>query len=267
MVTHEKRIVCAVVALTFVLAIAVDASAQSLRTAPRVDLGGGTAGFDIPDNPAFLQTGGSQEKSATRAMMYSLLLPGLGQWYAGDKQQAKLFFGIEGAIWVSFAVFMVQGYVREEDYKEFAQVFAGVGSTDHSDDYYSIIGEYNSWIPYEEYVKSEGRFEFYPNVDTRTLEDYWTDNRVSDYEPWVWQSADVRRNFRNQRSASRRSYRRALYAAAASLLNRAASSFFAIGAANKANRSEALGYHLEVGAPWERPDAGFQTGLSIVKTF
>lgn len=259
--------VSALVALSLIAAAVGDVWAQSLRTAPPVASEGATTGFQIPSDPAFLQTSEPQEKSAKRAVLYSLLLPGLGQWYAGDKTQAKLFFGIEGTIWVSFAVFMIQGYVREEDYKEFAHVFAGVSSTDHSDDYYSIIGEYNSWIPYEASVKSDGRFEFYPDTDAQTLENYWIENRVSDYEPWVWQSADIRRNFRSQRSASRRSYRRALYAAAASLLNRAASSFFAIGAANRANQRESIGYRLEVGAPWERPDSGFRTGLSIVKTF
>ncbi|MEJ2719590.1 MAG: hypothetical protein P8181_00435 [bacterium] len=267
MVILGRRILSALVALSFIAAAAGDVGAQSLRTAPAVTSGGEPAGFQIPDNPAFLQTAEPREKSGKRAFVYSLLLPGLGQWYAGDKAQARLFFAVEGTIWASFAVFMIQGYIREEDYKEFAQVFAGVSSTDHSDDYYSVIGEYNSWIPYEESVKSEGRFEFYPNTDARTLENYWIENRVSDYEPWVWQSADVRRNFRSQRSASRRSYRRGLYAAAAALLNRAASSFFAIGAAKRANRQEPIGYRVEVGAPWEGPDSGFRTGLSIVKTF
>jgi len=264
--------------LTFIVTIACEAAAQSLRTAPPVN-GDGEAtrdeatAFVIPDDPAFLNNGVYEEKSAKRAAGYSLLLPGLGQWYAGDYTEAKVFFAVEGAIWVSFAVFLIQGYVREEDYKEYATVFAGVGSTDHSDDYYSIIGEHNSWIPYEASVKSDGRFEYYPNVDAQTLEDYWVENRVSDYEPWVWQSADVRRNFRDQRSASRLSYRRAEYMLAAALFNRVASAFFAIRSAKQANKAGdagqpvQTGYRIEIGAPWEPPSAGFRTGVSFVKSF
>ncbi|UCH85348.1 MAG: hypothetical protein JSW50_06575 [Candidatus Latescibacterota bacterium] len=272
MVIDRKHIVAGIVVMTFLAAIAGEASAQSLRTLPVAEpssraIGQENTEFKLPDDPAFLQNGEEKAISPAKAMMYSFLLPGLGQWRTGNKGEAKIFFSIEAAIWVSFAVFMVQGYVREEDYKEFAQVFAGIESTDHSDDFYSTIGEYNSWVNYEAFVKSEGRFEFYPNVDAQILEDYWIENRVADYEPWVWQSADIRRNFRDQRSASRLSYRRALYAVAAAVLNRLASGFFAIRSANVANRTEAAGYRLEVGAPWVKPNEGFRTGLSVVKTF
>jgi hypothetical protein len=149
-------------------------------------------------------------------------------------------------------------------------VFAGISSSDHSDDYYSIIAEYDSWVAYEAAVKSEGRFAIYPDADAAALEEYFVENRVSDYEAWEWKSADVRREFRSSRSSSKTSYRRALYAVAVAGANRVASAFFSLKATNDANRALAgrrVGYRLEIGAPVYHTDAGLQTGVSIVGSF
>jgi hypothetical protein len=60
---------------------------------------------------------------------------------------------------------------------------------------------------------------------------------------------------------------------AAALFNRIASSFFAIRSAKQANKagdagqSTKAGYRIEIGAPWERPNAGFRTGVSVIKSF
>ncbi|UCG50620.1 MAG: hypothetical protein JSW58_10455 [Candidatus Latescibacterota bacterium] len=274
----RKQIGIVLILPVLVASLAGSASAFTLRVAPQIksDIAMKTADSSrLPPTRTLLSTGDeysgvTTSKSKTVAVVYSLLLPGLGHYYVGDRNRAKLFFAVEGVIWTNFIVFMVQGYLREEGYKDFAQDFAGISGGDHSDDYYSIIGEYDSWVQYEEAIKSDGRLELYPDVDTETLENYFANNRVSDYEPWVWKSEDIRRDFRHRRSASRRSYRRALYAFAAALLNRTASAFFAIGAAKDAGRDPGAGensYRVEFGAPWQSASDGFQTGLSIVKTF
>ncbi len=209
-------------------------------------------------------------KSKGKAVMYSLLLPGLGHYYVGDRHGARTFFAIEAVTWTTFVVYEVQGRLREEGYEDFAKVFAGVSNAGHSDDYYAVISEYDSWEDYELAVKTEGRFALYPEGDAAALEEYFAQNRVSDYEPWVWKSADTRRDYRSLRSASKRSYRRALYVAGVAVFNRVASAFFAIKATNDANEKldeNRVGYHLEIGAPVVRPGDGFQTGLTFVATF
>ncbi len=211
-----------------------------------------------------------EQKSKSKAFFYSLLLPGLGHAYVGDKQGAKTFFIIEAAIWTSFIFFEVQGYIREENYQDYAQVFAGVSGTNKSDDYYSLIGQYDSWVDYEAYLKNEGRFALYPDADSQTLDEYFIDNRVSDYEPWVWRSVDERRTFRGNRSDSKLSYRRALYAVAVAMGNRAAAAFFSLGATNNANEKldgNSIGYGLEFGAPVDHPGDDFETGVSFIATF
>ena len=256
--------------------VSVGAEAFTLRNVPVGLTTGtekGTENNRLPGGTAWLtDTGAGMEapKSKGKAAMYSLLIPGMGHYYVGDKRGARTFLAIEAATWTAFIVFEVQGKLREEGYEDFAQVFAGVSGNDHSDDYYAIISEYDSWEDYELYLKTEGRFELYPEGDAATLEEYFVENRVSDYEPWVWTNEDARRDYRDLRSASKLSYRRGLYAVGVAVINRVASAFFAIKAANGANEkleAKRVGYHLEVGAPVAHPDDGVQTGLTFVASF
>jgi hypothetical protein len=247
----------------------------SLRVAPAPPRDeSGTTLSALEANPAFLGAEESQAaaapKSKSKAVLYSLLLPGWGHHYVGDEKGAAAFLAVEAATWTSFIVFEVQGYLREDGYEDRAQVFAGISGDDHSDDYYGIIGEYDSWMEYEAAVKSEGRFALYPDAGAAELERYFVENRVSDYEPWVWTSADDRRDFRSLRSDSKLSYRRGLYAVAVAAANRVASAFFALKATNDANRAleeRRVGYRLEFGPPVPHPGAGPQTGVSLVGTF
>lgn len=266
--------------ISILMLVGLDASAGAetftLRNAPVTGSASVAEAIEDPGTPAapaWLQESGEAveaPKSTGKAFMYSLLLPGLGHYYAGDKRGARTFFTVEMAAWTAFVVFEVQGRLREEGYEDYAQVFAGVAGNDHSDDYYAVIAEYNSWVDYELAVKTDGRFVLYPEGDPASLEEYFEQNRVSDYEPWEWTSSDSRLDYRSRRSASKTSYRRALYSLAVLAVNRVASGFFAIKAANEANEKlEAgrVGYRLEFGAPVVHASDGLQTGLSFVASF
>ena len=50
-------------------------------------------------------SGGKEVKSTRRAFLYSVLVPGLGEWYAGAKTRGLVFFGIEAValgVWSSW---------------------------------------------------------------------------------------------------------------------------------------------------------------------
>ena len=211
-----------------------------------------------------------ETKSASLAVLYSLLLPGLGQSYLGEKTQAKVFYALDIAIWTSFVVFTVQANLREDEYQEYARAFGGVTNLDHSDDYYGILTEFDSFREYEDDIKGEGRLDLYPDVDVSTLDRYFIDHRVSDYEMWVWQSSDHRRAYQDRRSASRRADRRALYSLAAALANRVASAFFAYRSAARLKPeggAEQSRFSIELGAPQRHASDGFLTGISVVRNF
>jgi hypothetical protein len=247
----------------------------TLRTAPHTGppVERAIAGDDSGAAPAWLgesNEGVEAPKSKGKAFLYSLLLPGLGHHYVGDERGARTFFAIDMAAWTAVIVFEIQGALREEGYEDYAEVFAGVAGNDHSDDYYAVIAEYDSWEDYELAIKTEGRYALYPGGDAATLEQYFIENRVSDYEAWEWKSSDARVDYRNLRSSSKLSYRRGLYFFAFAMVNRVASGFFAIKAANDANEkldANRLGYHLEIGPPVVHPSDGPQTGFTFVATF
>lgn len=180
--------------------------------------------------------------SPAKAVMWSLLLPGLGDWKMGHRDRASVFFGIEGVIWVSFAAFQIQGNDLEEQYQSMAVRFAGVTSTDHSDDFYATIRDYDSSEEYEADIKNEGR-----DYDTgsEALDQYFIENRVDDYQPWLWASHERRLQYSETRSASKTAYRRADYMIAAAAANRVVSAVFAYAAARSASKHE-VGLDLDI---------------------
>lgn len=186
--------------------------------------------------------------SPTRAVLYSLVLPGLGDYALGNRGRASAFFIAEGAIWISYAVFQVQGHGREDEYQALAARFAGVTGSGHSDEFYATLREFDASDEYEAEVKNEGRFAIGDpaRIGPDAIEQYFVENRVSDYEPWVWESTERRLQYSEMRSASKTSYRRADYMFAAAAANRLASAIVAYAAARSANKAYTVGYLIDV---------------------
>ena len=219
-----------------------------------------------------------KELSMSRAILYSLLLPGLGDWYAGKKDRAKAFFIVDATLWTAFIVFQVQGHRREDGYQEFAQTFAGITGTDHSDDFYSVLGQYGSSGSYEADFKKESRLELWPSVSYDDLESYYVENRVEDFEEWAWQTFDSRVDYRSMRSSSKVAYRRSGYVIAVAALNRVVASVFAWQAV-KASRGDFHdpaetgdsaakgGYHLDISSPSIGASGEFSAAVSLIRSF
>jgi len=207
--------------------------------------------------------------SPGKAVLYSLLLPGLGDYAMGNRGRATAFFAAEGIIWVSFAVFQVQGSQREDDYQNLAVQFAGVTRTGHSDDFYAKLREYDNSEEYEADVKLDGRLELsdnalYPDrVGAYALEQYFLDNRLADYEPWQWSSLDRRLQYSEVRSSSKTSYRRADYMLAAAAANRVVSAIVAYTAARSMNHDRTVGYRLD----FQPATHGVDVSLMLTRSF
>jgi hypothetical protein len=216
------------------------------------------------------ETGMGGAVSVRRAVFYSFLLPGLGDYYIGRRGRAKAFFIAEAAIWTSFIAFETQGWLREGGYKDFSMTFAGISRDDHSDDYYRLLAEFNTSREYEEAIKREGRYFLYPNDNHDALEDYFLAHKVSDFEPWEWRDVDKRLEYRKIRKGSRQAYRRAVYSLATALANRFVSCLFTLKSARDFNRrgiSRSGGFHIEFGYPRFNAGDPFQTGLMLVRRF
>lgn len=212
---------------------------------------------------------GTAPLSPTKAVLYSLLLPGLGDYKLGNKGRATAFFAVEGLIWISYAVFEVQGGQREDEYEDLAARFAGVSGTGHSDDFYARLREYDNSDEYEADVKLDGRIElsddgrYLDRISAEALDQYFTEHRVDDYQPWQWSSHDRRLQYSEVRSSSKTSYRRADYMFAAAAANRVVSAIVAYSAARHANQASEVGYRLDF-APAAR---GVDVSLTFTRSF
>jgi hypothetical protein len=159
----------------------------------------------------------AEEKSLSRAMLYSLLLPGTGELYMGHKTQGKIHLGAEAVIWGGFIYFQYQGGLREDTYKELAQINAGVmGEKD--DDYYQAIAYYISNEDFNVDILREARF-YYPESRELQLE-YWEQNGYFGNDAWEWISYSAMNDYYNVRTESRKSYRRSTLMIGFAVLNR-----------------------------------------------
>jgi hypothetical protein len=61
-----------------------------------------------------------KSKSTKRGFLYSLIVPGAGEFYAGSKIKAVLFFGLEAGFWTGYFSYHKKGKDREKEYLNFA---------------------------------------------------------------------------------------------------------------------------------------------------
>ena len=78
--------------------------------------GSGKPSFQVSTNPS-AQAG---ELNPGKALLLSAIVPGAGEFYAGSKIKAAIFFTIEVAAWTGVVYFYGQGKDKEDEYMEFA---------------------------------------------------------------------------------------------------------------------------------------------------
>jgi hypothetical protein len=65
---------------------------------------------------------GFKGKSLKRAFVYSLLIPGTGELYAGSKLRAAIFLGADVTLWALYFHYHGQGTDKESEYRDFADL-------------------------------------------------------------------------------------------------------------------------------------------------
>jgi len=61
-------------------------------------------------------------KSAKKAFLYSLVVPGAGQYYLGSKIKPVVYLGLEAAFWIGYFSYHSKGENKEKAYKLFADL-------------------------------------------------------------------------------------------------------------------------------------------------
>jgi len=182
------------------------------------------------------------------AGLLSLVLPGAGQFYNGDRQKAYAMAGVEAAVWGSYLTFDTQGDSRTDTYREYAGIYAGTLAGDAQETYWRSLGRYLDSDAYNEAVLREARAS---GTEPTGL--------VGGDEAWQWRNEDHLKVYQELRADANRAYSRRDFMTLFAILNRVISVYDAVrhSVDDKLN-GELLGFKVElsVNPSLHRPATG-----------
>lgn len=161
-------------------------------------------------SPLILQKGSiAEEKSVFKAVLLSLVLPGLGELYSGEFGAGKYFLIAESGLWLTFASFELYGRWLRSDARQFAARHASASIQGKDDQFFVNLGNFNNVYDYNE-----------KKLRDRDL------GRV--YDPtgpyyWWWDSERSRVRFRELRVKSDKVLNNVRFVAGAIIVNHLAS--------------------------------------------
>jgi hypothetical protein len=163
-----------------------------------------------------------ERKSPSRAFFSSLILPGTGEAYVGEKTQSKIFLAIEVVAWGLVVANMINVNMRQDDYKNFAVQHAFVERSGKGDQYWIDIGKYDKIFEYNE-----------QRIRERDIDALYPENR---FWFWSWDNTENRFFYDSKRIETREIEQNRLYFFAAIALNHLVSAINALRLANSYNR-------------------------------
>ncbi len=186
---------------------------------------------------------GVGRRSVLLAVAASLVLPGAGEWYAGNFQESGRYsLGAEAALWVTYAGFRLHSDWVRNDARTFGTQMAGISFGGKDAEFEVNVGNY---LTVDDYNQAKLRNREYDKV--------YSDPAYA----WAWASDAERSRFRDERIRSDRILQSAKFAVAGLVVNRVISAFAAGRGALAANRNArraewGIGMNAgmdEVGAP------------------
>lgn len=200
----------------------------------------------IPESPG--------KKNAGLAVLYSLLLPGMGELYAGNYSSGKYFTVAEGVLWLGLGGLDRYATSLQDDARAYAAQHAGVASEGRSDQYYIDIGDFSDVYQYnEQALRSRDPEKLY-------------DPSSSDY--WRWDSDQNREMYRDRRVSADQMFNNTRFVVAAIAVNHVVSAINAARAVITHNRGlasfDSYQIHADVLGGIANPQG---IVLSLTKTF
>ncbi|MDI6767217.1 MAG: hypothetical protein QME52_10380 [Bacteroidota bacterium] len=126
-----------------------------------------------------------EKKSVALAAIYSFILPGMGELYAGNYSKGKYFTIAEGLLWITYIGFDRYGTWVRDDARNYAVRHAGISLEGKDDRYFVDIGDYQSVQDYNADMlrnrqphKAFNDPSYAWNWDSKANQDYYYDLRV-----------------------------------------------------------------------------------------
>ncbi|MCL5031359.1 MAG: hypothetical protein M1480_20335 [Bacteroidetes bacterium] len=177
----------------------------------------------------------NSKKSAGLAILYSFLLPGMGELYANSYSSGKYFTIAEGSLWGIYFGMNTYGNWLKDRYISYASSTGMVNSQNKNADYYATIGDYMSIDEYNNAMALQQSFD--KMLDP--TKNYWN-----------WQTIANRKNYRNMWVSSEQEHNDLRFIVGALILNRIASAINAVRLVAEFNKKQSteLGWNFSVDA-------------------
>lgn len=199
-----------------------------------------------------LQLSAPEQKSVFRSVVYSLILPGMGELYAGGFDNGKYFLMAESGLWLTFASFELYGHWLQNDARRFAASHASASIDGKDDQFFVNLGNFTSVYDYNE-----------KKLRDRDVADLYDPNGTFF---WEWDSDQSRARFRGLRVKSDNVFNNVRFVVAAIIVNHIASAINAGRVATNKNKELASEWQVQTGLLGSclRPDG---VVLTLRKTF
>ncbi len=213
-----------ITALSFLLLLVFNIKILSSETGMLNGLKFSLSGIDNNEAKAFQQTSGIEEKSVSKALLFSLVVPGLGEKYVGKNKVSKYLVIGEVALWGLYIFHNEYGKWLKDDYKLFSREHANVNIEGKDKRYFVNIGNF---------------FDIYGYNKKKRLdrEDEFVYDDINDYY-WRWDSDENKEKFKNTRIKSDEYNNRLNYFVTGIFLNHIVSGINAAISAKRFNKSK-----------------------------
>ena len=206
---------------------------------------------EVKVNKIFFETTPAK-KNVALAILYSAILPGMGELYANNYESGKYYTIADAALIGAYFGVNKYGDWKKENYKSFAQTYGGISLTNKNNDYFATIGSYKNIDQYN---------------DEKALEQRFTEMFDKNIMNWKWETETQRREYRGMWLSSQRAYNNLQFVAGAMLINRLVSIINAVRsvvAYNKNIEQTSWNFYFDANP---NPQAMKNLSLNFVSTF
>lgn len=195
----------------------------------------------------------NEKKSVGLGIVYSLLLPGMGELYADSYGSGKYFTIADGILWGTLIGMSAYSGWQEDNYKTYAASNADVINDGVKDeDFYANIGDYTSVYSYNDQKALERNFD-----EMYDEEAYF----------WKWNTTDERRTYRDMWNSSETASNNIRFVVGGLILNRVISAINAARLVSSYNKSiEEVSWNFSVGF-MNQPNLPTSLALNVQKSF
>jgi len=163
-------------------------------------------------NMVDIVTSPTEKKSVMLAIAASLILPGMGELYAGSFESGKYHLIAEGGLWMTYAGFRIHSSHLKQDAETFASQHAAANFSNKDDQYSVNIGNFNTTDDYNQTKLRNREYDLVYSTDA--------------YK-WQWDTDANRLRFKDLRIRSGEVKNNAKFVIAAVVVNHLISAFSA----------------------------------------